>query len=53
MEYQFAMLTMIFEVKQDGQHKARLTHGQTKGYQLPINGSDRHQRPIAGFNCAL
>jgi hypothetical protein len=28
------------------------SHGQTEGYQLPINGSERHQHSIAGFNCA-
>jgi hypothetical protein len=55
-EYQFAKLTMIFEVKQDGRRKAKLVAGghmvKLRGIsQLPIYGSEGHQRPIAGFNC--
>jgi hypothetical protein len=53
-EYQFAKLTMIFEVKQDGRMQSQTsgwwTHHGTEGYQLPINGSERHQHPIAGFH---
>jgi hypothetical protein len=49
-EYQFAKLTMIFEVKQDGRHKARLVAG---GHMVKPRGISSRSMVVKGISIRL
>jgi hypothetical protein len=49
-EYQFAKLTMIFEVKQDGQRKARLVAG---GHMVKLRGISSRSTVVKGISVRL